>query len=332
MIRLAQSLCLSIFLAINTLAVSATQGWSAAQAVYNTSPSALAGLSLDELNSFGLRLVTEAYEMRSRVERPIADEAKVNTTSDAVKAVIHLYDDDAVIQRARLNYGLTKNTYVPNYTGAFTISNIAVSQTSNTVLVISFDVQLPNRTSLESGNVYSGDSMPRLLVMRWNERDKMWKIFSHGDFDAPRTFLCGANKDFMPEKSTFKQEDIELALQLLYKLQTASLNGTEKSVQSPGFQYVFASGERKTAPGKIRARIKESQKALNVEAIKSDDLLVMRFDTISSLTLDGGKTEADLRPRLTTFHRDADGEWRMNAAAIFTVTAKLAENVKCVDP
>jgi acyl-CoA reductase-like NAD-dependent aldehyde dehydrogenase len=56
-------------------------------------------------------------------------------------------------------------------------------------------------------------------------------------------------------------EDIELALQLLYKLQTASLNGTEKSVKSPGFQYVFASGERKTAPGKIRARIKERQKA-----------------------------------------------------------------------
>ena len=332
MIRLVQSLFLSIFLANITLVLSSTQGGAAAQAVYNTSPSALAGLSKAELNSFGLRLLTEAYEIRSRVERPLANEGEAIVNSDAVKAVIQLYDDDAIIQRARLNYGLTKNTYVPNYTGAFTISNVAVSQTSNTVLVISFDVRLPNRTSLESGNVYSGDSMPRLLVMRWHERDKMWKIFSHADFDAPRTFLCGANKDFMPKKSTFKREDVELASKLLYKLQTASLNGTEKSVQSPGFQYVFASGERKTAPGKIRARIKERQKALNVEAIKSDDLLVMRFDTISSLTLDGGETESDLRPRLTTFHRDADGEWRMNAVAIFTVTAKLAETVKCVDP
>ena len=308
------------------------QSWATGTKIYNTPPSSLSGLSQSSLNEFGLRLLTEAYEIRARVPKPsgnIESDTKIIGT-DAVKDVIKLYDDDALIQRARLNYGLTKKTYVPNYTGPFEIDNVAVSLTSDTVLVVSFDVRLPDRTSLQSGNVYSGDYMPRILVMRWSEKEEMWKIFSHGDFDAPRAYLCGADKDFMPQKSTFKAEDIDLARQLFDKVQTASLNGTEKSVQSKGFQYVFASGERKTAPGKIRAKIKERQNPLNVEAIRSDDLMVMRLDTVSSLTLDGGETEKELRPRLITFHRDADGEWRMNAIAIFAVTAKVAESVSCV--
>ncbi len=110
-----------------------------------------------------------------------------------MKAVQDLYDSDAMIQRARLNYALTKKTDVPNYTGKFKISNVAVSQTSETVLVMSFDVNLSDRTSLQSGIVYSGGGAPRLLVMRWNETKKMWRIFSHGDFDSPRRYLYGAN-------------------------------------------------------------------------------------------------------------------------------------------
>lgn len=302
--------------------------------VYQTQPSALVGLSQDDLNSFGLKLLTEAYEIRSRVERPSAQAlgAGVDLNSEAVKSVKNLYDDDAMIQRTRLNYSLTSKTYVPNYTGEFTISNVAVSKTSETVLVISFDVELPHRVSLQSGIVYSEQAAPRLLVMRWDEAAKMWKIFSHGDFDAPRSYVCGANVDFMPPKSSFKLEDIKLAKALWDEVQTSSLTGKPQTMHSKGFQFVFASGERKTAPGKTRARLTKREEITNVEAIKSGDLFVLRFDSISPMTLDDGQTDKILRPRLATFHLDSDGKWRMNAVAVYQVTAKLADKIVCDQP
>lgn len=304
------------------------------QPVYATPPEQLKGLSQEDLNAFGVKLLTEAYSIRSRVGSPSGHVAATPELADpaAVQAVKNLYDDDALIQRARLNYGMTKQTYNPHDIDGFSISDMAVSRTSDTVLVISFNAKLPNRTSLQSGVVMSGESMPRLLVMRWNPRDKMWKIFSHADFDVPSAVLCGSDSSIMPDKSQFKAEDIELAKIYMDKIQAASLAGTEKSVQAPGFQYVFASGERKTASGKIRARIKKRVEPLNVEAVKSDDLMAVRFDTYSTLQLDGDDIENELRPRLITFHKDSDGEWRMNAIGIFSVTAKVAKDAPCRKP
>ena len=329
MVRVVRSIFFSVVLGAITLAVSVpltSASLADVQRIFNTPPSKLSSLSQDELNAFGTRLVTEAYEIRAKVEKPVGGgntQEKIN--SNAVKAVQNLYDGDAIIQRARLNYGLTTKTYVPNYTGKFKISNVAVSQTRETVLVISFDVNLPDRVSLQSGIVYSQEDAPRLLVMRWNEAERMWKIFTHSDFDSPRTYLCGANKDFLPEKSVFKPEDIELGRTLWDEVQTSSL-----TMHSKGFQFVFASGERKTAPGKTRARLTKREEIVDVEAIKSGDLLALRFDSLGPMELDGGQTREAKSPRLATFHHDPDGKWRMNAVGVFHVSAKFADGVACV--
>ncbi len=334
MVRVVRSIFLSVVLGMITLAVPVlltSPSWADVQRAFNTPPSELSGLSQDELNVFGKRLVTEAYEIRAKVEKPVeGSNTQAEINSDAVKAVVNLYDDDAMVQRARLNYGLTKKTYVPNYTGKFKVSNVAVSQTSETVLVISFDVDLPDRVSLQSGIVYSQEDAPRLLVMRWNEAEKMWKIFTHADFDSPRAYLCGANKDFLPEKSIFKPEDIELGRTLWDEVQTSSLTGQPQTMHSKGYQFVFASGERKTAPGKIRARLTKREEIVNVEAIRSGDLFVLRFDSLGPMALDGGKTREAMSPRLATFHHNSDGKWRMNAVGVFHVTAKFADDVACV--
>ncbi|MFO1057911.1 MAG: hypothetical protein U1E53_13205 [Dongiaceae bacterium] len=302
--------------------------------VYGTPPGQLSAASQDELDAFGTRLLTEAYSIRAKVGSPTGQLGATKDQIDpaAVQAVEDLYDDDALIQRAWLNYGLTKATYFPHDIDEFSITDVVVSRTSETVLVISFDVKLPNRTSLRSGLVMSGEIAPRLLVMRWNAAAGMWKIVTQADFDTPKAALCGADTDFRPARSHFRPEDIELAGKYLEKVQTASLTGTEKEVQSRGFQYVFASGERKTAPGKVRARMKRRIEMLNIEAIRSGDLLAVRFDAHPSLTLDGGDVRDELRPTLMTFHHDSDGEWRMIAIGLFSVTAKLAKDVPCVEP
>ncbi len=80
--------------------------WAAAQWVYNKPPVALSGLSQDEINTFGQRLVPEACEIRAKVAKPSGDveytQAKIDF--DAVKAVVDLYDDDAMIQWTRLSF------------------------------------------------------------------------------------------------------------------------------------------------------------------------------------------------------------------------------------
>lgn len=308
-------------------------GFAEAKAVYNTPPAELTAMTQDQLNAFGMQLITESYTIKSRVVRPdgaSGDAAQVDPA--IIQAVKNLYDDDAIIQRSRLNYGLTKATYFPYELHGFEISDLVLTRSTDEVLVVSFNIKLPNRTSLRSGIVMSGEAMPRIFVMRWNARDGMWKIFTHADFDTPKSFLCGANPDFLPDKSQFRAEDIALAKETLERMQAASLAGTEKSVQSKGFQYVLASGERKTAPGAVRAKIKARVEPANVEAIRSGDLLAMRFDAKSTLTLDGGDVQPELRPRLMTFHKDSDGVWRMIAIAIFSVTAKLAKDISCVEP
>lgn len=322
-----------IILVLNVLLVMGA-GFAEAKAVYNTPPAELQTMSQEQLNAFGMQLITEAYTIRARVGSPAHQNGATPEQNDpaAVQAVMDLYDDAALIQRARLNYGLTKKTYNPHDIDKFTVSDVVLTLSTDKILVVSFNVSLPNRTSLQSGIVMSGETMPRILVMRWNDTAGMWKIFSHADFDTPKSILCGGNADYMPEKSTFKPEDIALATENLERMQAASLNHTEKSVQSKGFQYVFASGERKTAPGAIRARMKRHVEPHNIEAIRSGDLLAMRYDMESSLTLDGGDVESELRPRLMTFHKDSDGQWRMIAIGMFSVTAKLAKNISCIEP
>ena len=122
-----------------------------------------------------------------------------------------------------------------------------------------------------------------------------------------------------------------LAKTLIDELMDSSINNTEKSIQAKGFQYVFASGERKTSSGPIRAKMKSRVIPENVEAIRSGSLLAVRSDSVSTLTLDGGEVEKTLRPRLYTFQLEQDGRWRVVAIAIFSVTEKVKEGVSCVE-
>jgi len=309
------------------------QAWADSQPAFHTPPSQLDSLSQSQLNEFGLSLANEAFATHSRVESPSdqIDGTPNMTDPNAVEDVKAMFDDDAMIQLARLNYGLTKATYEPNHVGDFTFTDMVLSRPSDEVLVASFNVALPNRVDLSSGIIFSGESLPRLVVLRWNNQENQWKIFTSADFDSPRSFLCNKDSSYKPEKSQFDEATIALARTLIDELMDSSINNTEKSVQAKGFQYVFASGERKTSSGPIRAKMKSRVIPENVEAIRSGSLLAVRSDSVSTLTLDGGDVEKTLRPRLYTFQLEQDGRWRVVAIAIFSVTENVKEGVVCVE-
>ena len=48
------------------------------------------------------------------------------------------------------------------------------------------------------------------------------------------------------------------------------------------------------------------------------------------LSLDNGNVEPDVKPRLFTFYKGDDGAWRFIAAAVFSVTQKVADGTKCI--
>lgn len=308
--------------------------WAESQPAFHTPPSQLDGLSQSQLNDFGLSLANEAFETHSLVGSPGSQASGTENTADssAVQTVKAMFDDDALIQSARLNFGLTKSTYEPNHVDKFKITDMVISRPSEEVLVASFNVALPNRVDLSSGIVFEGASRPRLVVLRWNKEANQWKIFTSADFDSPYAVLCNKDSSYKPPKSQFDESSISLAKTLLDELMQSSLNHTEKSVQAKGMQYVFASGERKTSSGPIRAKMKSRVVPENVEAIRSGSLLAVRYDSLSTLTLDGGNVEAGLRPRLFTFQLDQDGRWRIAAMAIFSVTEKVKDGISCIKP
>jgi hypothetical protein len=307
--------------------------WAETLLAFHTPPSQLDGLSQSELNEFGMSLADEAFGTHSRVEGASGQTGGTQNVTDPndVEDVKAMFDDDAMIQLARLNYGLTKATYEPNDVDDFTITDMVISRASEEVLVASFNVALPNRVDLSSGIIFGGESLPRLVVLRWNNQANQWKIFTSADFDSPQSFLCNKDSSYKPQKSQFDDAAIALGRALIDELMDASLNGTEKSVQAEGFQYVFASGERKTSSGPIRTKMTSRVIPENVEAIRSGSLLAVRSDSTSTLTLDGGAVEKTLRPGLYTFQLEQDGRWRVVAIAIFKVTEKVKEGIVCVE-
>jgi hypothetical protein len=325
---------LQSFLVFALACVAIQPAWAESQPAFHTPPSQLDGLSQSQLNDFGLSLANEAFETHSRVGSPNGETGGTQNETDpnAVHDVKAMFDDDALIQSARLNFGLTKATYEPNDVDEFKIADMVISRPSEEVLVASFNVALPNRVDLNSGIVFEGQSRPRLVVLRWNKEAKQWKIFTSADFDSPYAVLCNKNSSYKPNKSQFDEGAISLARTLLDELMQSSLDGTEKSVQAKGLQYVFASGERKTSGGAIRAKMKSRVVPENIEAIRSGSLLAVRYDSVSTLTLDGGAVEPSLRPRLFTFQLDPDGRWRIAAMGIFSVTEKVKDGISCIQP
>jgi len=329
--RTLSNLRYSLVLALACFAIQ--PAGAQAQPAFQTPPHQLNGLSQSQLNEFGMTLAQEAFATHARVGRPSGQVGGTPSTADlkAVADVKAMFDDDALIQLARLNYGLTKSTFEPNHVDDFTITDMVISRPSDEILVASFNVALPNRVDLSSGITFQGKSMPRLAVLRWSIQANQWKIFTSADFDSPQSFLCNKDSSYKPKKSQFDEASIALARSLLDELMDSTVKHTEETVRTKGFQLVFGGGERQTSDGPIRVKLKSRAKMENVEAIRSGSLLAVRADGTSTLTLDGGAVEKNLRPRIYTFQLEQDGRWRVAAIAIFALTERIKEGVLCVE-
>ena len=321
------------------IVVSGTIIWAAAAsaqqlAYFKTSPSALASLSQEQLNEYGFNLINEAYTIFSAVGSKTGEISRGLNQTDkkAVKQVKSLLDDHALFQNARLNYGIRKTKFFPTDIDDFKLSKVAVTSPESGILVLSYYVTLPNRVDLQTKTVFSGNSMPRLTVLRWSDAKKQWLIFSHADFDTQAGTVCAKAPRKGPEKSQFKKADIELGRALLEKRYNELLRGIQTDSKIKGGQFVFAEGERQVDYGPNRLQFLRKPKMNNIEATRTDNLLAVRYDAPPANTLDGNQLDPAVKPRLLTFMQRQDGTWERIGAAVFSVTTKTASNVKCIEP
>lgn len=296
-----------------------------------TPPSVVSELNDQQLNQFGKEVALSAYEILSKVGSPTDQIGGTLEQSDknAVSNAKALLDDQALIQRSSMNHGITKHTYVPLDNDRFHIDGLKMTRTSENVLVLTYYVTLPNRVDLNTGAVMSGKSMPRITVLRWNHERKQWLVFSHADFDTPEAMLCGTTLRSVPEKAFFSKDDVKLGKQVIDDLVNSKLDGEKPNVYAKGYQIVLASGERNT-PSKPIASLKNRVEPTNLEAIRSDRLLAIRYDMPNALNVQGEGLAQKFSPRLLTYQLNKDGKWELIASAVFGVTAKVAEGIKCV--
>jgi hypothetical protein len=297
-------------------------------------PSALKQMDTTELNLFGLNAANEVYAALYRVGSATGQiGGKLNQADRAaVKNVKNLIADKALIQTSRTNYGMTKNTYIPSDVDTFKISDLKLTHPATDVLVVSYEVTLPNRVDLQAGVMMSSETLPRLTVLQWNKALKQWQIFSHADFDSPSASLCGSKPVAEVKKGSFSKKDNQLGAQVMTEFVAAMLSNRLKDQVLNGYQYVYASGEKQAEDGRFRTRIEKQVPRANLEAVQSGRLLAIRYDTQSALSVDGEAVDQSMKPRLFTFYKNDKGEWRFVASAVFSYTAKISAGINCVKP
>jgi hypothetical protein len=299
-----------------------------------TPPSALSTLTPSELNRFGIKAINEAYTIFSQVGSKTGEiGGRINQeNANAVKNAKALFDDKALIQTARLQYGLTKKTFTPTDVDEFKTTDVIVTIPANGIIVASYKMALPNRVDLNTKTILSGEMLPRLTVLRWDERKKQWLVFSHADFDTPTAMLCGTASGIKPAKSHFSKANLELARYVLDLHFNNFVKGNLAFQQADGFQVVYASGEQKVSTKRPPFSFAQKPKRSDVEATRSDKLLAIRYNGPGATSFEGGAVDPSVKPRLLTFYKNENGDWERISAAIFSVTSKVANDVKCVMP
>lgn len=295
-----------------------------------TPPTVIDAMTSEQLNAFGTQLGNEVLTTLSALGSPTGQIGAGTKPVDkkAIQKAKSLYDDRALIQTSTLNFGLTKRNYGLSDIDEFKISNMLVTRVAPDVVVATYYVSLPQRVDLETGIVYSGQSMPRITVMRWSQSKKQWLIFSHADFDMPQATLCGYKPKFKVTKSHFKASDVKLGSKIINDLVNSKLQGEKPSVYAKGYQIVLASGERNT-PSKPIASLTKPVEPSNLEAIRSGNLLAIRYDMPNALSVSGDNLAQKYSPRLLTYQLNNEGRWELIASAVYGVTARVAQDIKC---
>ena len=261
----------------------------------------------------------------------------VTATPEEVRAgaeLVKSYLDPAFqLQRASGERYLASN-YVPTDIDRFKVSNVVVTNPREGVKVVRYVVRTPGATTPDSSTVLSSKALPRLSVFRWDEGSGHWMIVSHANFNTPVAAICDRKPVAVTkEKPDTSAEDVKTGETLVNEWRDITLGKTKKSVLDPANQIQLADGQGWPNPNgeKIKWAPARAYESRDIAITQNEDLLVASYDAVvSDLSVEGATYRSAASPRLLTYSRNGQGDWKMIALANFTVPEKVPAGVKCV--
>lgn len=237
------------------------------------------------------------------------------------------------LQRASGERYLASN-YVPTDIDRFKVSNVVVTKPREGVKVVRYVVRTPGATTPDSSTVLSSKASPRLTVFRWDEGSGHWMVVSHANFNTPVAAICDRKPvAITKEKPDTSAEDVKTGEALVSEWRDITLGKTKKSVLDPASQIQLADGQGWPNPDgeKIKWSPAKAYESKDIAITQNEDLLVASYDAVvSDLAVEGSTYGSEASPRLLTYSRNGQGDWKMIALANFTVPEKVPAGVKCV--
>ena len=189
-------------------------------------------------------------------------------------------------------------------------------------------------TTPDSSTVLSSKALPRLSVFRWDEGSGHWMIVSHANFNTPVAAICDRKPVAVTkEKPDTSAEDVKTGEALVNEWRDITLGKTKKAVLDPANQIQLADGQGWPNPNgeKIKWAPAKTYESKDIAITQNEDLLVASYDAVvSDLAVEGSTYGSEASPRLLTYSRNGQGDWKMIALANFTVPEKVPAGVKCV--
>lgn len=260
----------------------------------------------------------------------------VTATPEEVKAGANLvkpYLDPAFqLQRSSGERYLASN-YVPADIEKFKISKVVVTEPADGVKVVRYAIKTPGATTPDSGRLLSGDLGPRLTVFQWDESRGNWVVVSHANFNTPIAAVCDQEPvEVTKEKPDTSEADVKTGESLVNEWRDITTGKLKKSVLDPESQIQLADGQGwPNADGrKIEWSPAKDYEPEDVAITRNANLLVASYDAVvSDLSVEGDTYRKAASPRLLTYMKNAQGEWKMIALANFNVPEGVPSGVKC---
>jgi ketosteroid isomerase-like protein len=226
----------------------------------------------------------------------------------------------------------TRESYLPSDIDQFEISDVRATKPREGVQVLRYTTRTPGATLPDQGVVLSDELMPRLTVLRWDDELGRWLIVSHANFNTPVQAVCNQKPIVLNavEVAT-PSADRELGEKLVRKFYDLLESGDGRPLMHTEVQGQTASGAGYTTVDEYTPGQLKSANLREFVVTRSGDLLVVSVGTEAQGTVFANSTElgTKLHPRLLTFMKDEQGEWKLVAIAIFNVPAEVPAGVDC---
>lgn len=280
-------------------------------------------------------LIYAWFGLLSRTGRGPGEVATSTEEVEAGMKIVRPYLDPAFTLMRATGQRYTAGNYVPLDIDAFELSDFVVTEPRDDIRVVRFFVSQPGATAPDEGVVMSGETAPRIAVLRWDDAQGHWVMVSYANFNRAIAAIC--EQDPIPvsgETPSTSADDLALGTELAEQNAAVATGKSTNEVASPAYQVQFADGQG--WPSTEEAMIDdwtpaESYDFANVGVARNGDVLVLTYDVkVKDVVIEGDDYRDTASPRLFTYLQNPEGVWEKIALGNFNVPEGIPDGVECV--